>query len=126
MFCRDVYDQTHELVAGDQVLFELPWMQIAFGKRYPEVPFSCFCLEAVWPKMQQPTRWVAALNLSDSAVFILPPHTLTDEFGYRHTIIEQAVVSLSLKRNVKSNDLATLSTLITRRLEEFNGTPVRR
>lgn len=124
-FHRNVREFISEFVEGDVVIFEQPWMVINFSKRFPDAKFAVYCFESVWPKLSDSHRWIAAINCADLFIFELPPKTMDDEFGYRHSIIDQAITAISLKREFKTTDPTLLANLIAKRLKESSATASR-
>jgi hypothetical protein len=101
------------------VLFEQPWMAFRARHKFAEHGVAAVPFEDQWPSLKRNANTVAALNSVEVILFMLPQATIDDfENGHRHSIIEQAVIAIGLKRTVLCNNYTALGTFISRRLEE--------
>lgn len=117
-FCAQVMECVKDATTGCSLIFEQPWMTIYFSKRYPDSDISVYCFESTWPLLCEQDRWISALNFADRHIFILSPSVLTNPNGHFSSIIEQAVVALSLQREFKTNEYVAFGDLMAKRLKE--------
>ena len=101
------------------VLFEQPWMSFRARHEFAKHGVASLPFEDQWPSLKRNSLTVAALNATDLIVIMLPEATINDfTNGHRHSIIEQAVIAMGLKRTVLCNNYTALGTFISRRIEE--------
>lgn len=102
-----------------RILFEQPWMSFRCRDALAKRGIGATPFEDEWPALRRHGQLVAAMNATDLIVIMLPKATIDDFVnGHRHSIVEQAVIAVGLKRTVLCNDYTALGTFISRRVEE--------
>jgi hypothetical protein len=102
--------------AGDMLLLQQPWMSLEALSALMTAPYDYNEFDSMWPTYSPKRRAIAALNVCDFAIFMLPKSLLRDPHAKMHGLVEYAVTAYALKRHILTNYTGRLDELIRQRI----------
>jgi hypothetical protein len=112
----------HDGKSRTKVIVEFPWMASFLDITDLPAKSAVYSFEHVWSSVPYRNRWVAALNATDVAIFVIPKEIQENkDLSLNSPIIDCLVTAHALRRTIQSNvQPKDLAALIVDRLEESN------